>query len=235
MDKISREKLYNRITYLLFACLLIVTMFFPMFTIKNVVGTYSEEEASSVSALQIMKVGLKSEEQLIKDKISLSLDVEEIKDAWKKEGKTDEQIEKALKTNSTYNELILIDVHMQDMSVLKPMAITMVVLYSLIGALALLFVLSMILNKDVLDVIGMFTTAAVAVVGIVVLVLSFGLTVKINASQSLLICGELMMYFATVAPVIFAVIQVIEYFVARRKRKISESEIIKPFTGTVEE
>ncbi len=236
MDREQRNKLYNRITYFLFTCLLIATIIFPMFSIKTITGAYSEESCSSVSAYQLIKIGLMSEEGRSSEASMLAEEIAEFGLKLEKEGKSDEDILKALKTNSAYNEFMLINVCKVDDSEVKSMAICLLITYIVLGVLALMFIASMIVRKDIFDMVNIFAAAAASVVAIVALIISFTLTIEIipNA-QSFVICSEMIMYVLAIGPVALTVVEAVQFFLARKKRKLLEKEIIKPFTGEAEE
>ena len=231
MDQLHKEKLTDRITYLVFSILLVAIMIFPMFSIKSVTGEKSTEVSSSVTSYQIMKVAFSSEEELSSRKTVLNRELSELVDKLEKEGKTDEKIAEELKTNSLYNEYMLIQIHEFDKEKVVPFAVFLLISYILAGVLVIMYGLTMILRKDKLDLVNFFITAAMAAVVIVATALSFSLTYTINTNLSHHICGSMMLYAYTVLTVAFAVFQLVRIFILKRARKVKENEVTVPFTA----
>ena len=236
MNQSNLNKLYDRITYLVFSIMLCLTMLFPMFSIKYTVGENSDVTCSSISAIQIMRVGLSSKEDRDALKVSLKKDCDEYVDKLQKDGKSDADIENKLKVYASFNEYSLIEVFEKDEgNVIMPMAICLLVAYSLLALLALLYFVSILVRKSAFDTVNIFVNIAAAVASIVAMALSFTLTISNTPVSSYLICSELVMYVFAIAPVALALIQAIRLFVSKKQQKVKESEIIVPFTAKEQE
>lgn len=227
MDKSYKNRIYNRITYICICLLLLVTMAMPMLSLDLTIGANTKDVCNSVTPVMVMRVGLSDKTKVDEMYVAHTAKVREFVQVQQEAGKTTEEIEKMLLTNKDNNMAYLINMYRTEAAPVKNFSIVLLFTYIFVGILLAMLCIACFIDKPGLDIANIVVTFVMAILAIVSL--TFSLVLKSGELQVYTGNGELGTYVFALAAVALAIVEVVQFFIGRRDRKVKESDVVKPF------